>query len=348
MVTVHNETVTALLMERQFLTRKADQAEYTCLFRDMQPGLNVYWNGFGDPPSLVFRAGFDDLAYNRERQLRRELVKGRFAGGNVGWVLQEDLELFAYAYRKPLDAPTDRQLMLLELIQTEGPLTIQQMKDATGLLVKEITPALHRLQEAFLVYEDQYDGEWDRGWYVFSEMFPDVDPGRLSKREALKTLLKRFAYRNVRIHAEMAKSFYRLPAKEIKAALEELAQEGALLQTEPGWFILAEDAPVLQASLPRPSPSVFALHRNDFLVKSHEYWLKEKFSHPEYDVLQYLLVDGAFSGALVGHFRFGPNDLEDVVGLPEETASARKAEILAAIAEVHGGRTPKRYMGTPL
>jgi hypothetical protein len=34
-------------------------------------------------------------------------------------------------------------------------LTIQQIKEDTGLLVKEITPVLHRLQEAFLVYEDQ-------------------------------------------------------------------------------------------------------------------------------------------------------------------------------------------------
>ena len=47
------------------------------------------------------------------------------------------------------------------------------MKRMTGLLVKQITPALHRLQEAFLVFEDQFDGEWDRGWYLFDEMFPE-------------------------------------------------------------------------------------------------------------------------------------------------------------------------------
>ena len=39
------------------------------------------------------------------------------------------------------------------------------------MLVKEITPVLHRLQEAFLVYEDQYDGEWDRSWYRFGGDF---------------------------------------------------------------------------------------------------------------------------------------------------------------------------------
>ena len=38
-------------MKRQHLTKKASREEYDRLYRDMQPGLNVYWNGFGDPPS---------------------------------------------------------------------------------------------------------------------------------------------------------------------------------------------------------------------------------------------------------------------------------------------------------
>ena len=80
-------------MERQFFIRKADQAEYEQLYRDMQPGQNVYWNGFGQPPTLVFRADFDDLAFNRQRQLKRRLIKGRFAGGTIGWVVPEDIEL---------------------------------------------------------------------------------------------------------------------------------------------------------------------------------------------------------------------------------------------------------------
>ena len=94
-------------MERQFLTKEANEDEYIELYRDMQPGLNVYWNGFGQPPVVSFRAAFDDMDFNRERQMKRELVK-------------------------------------------------------------EITPVLHRLQEAFLIYEDQYDGEWDRGWCLIS------------------------------------------------------------------------------------------------------------------------------------------------------------------------------------
>ena len=103
----------SLRMKRQFLSKPACTGEYLSLYRDMQPGQNVYWNGFGDPPSLTFRAAFDDLAFNRERQAKHELVKGRFAGGNFGWIMHEDMELFATLYRKPLKAPSHTQLQIL-------------------------------------------------------------------------------------------------------------------------------------------------------------------------------------------------------------------------------------------
>jgi hypothetical protein len=191
-----SKKITALRMERQHLTRKADETEYIALYCDLQPGYNVYWNGFGDPPSLTYRADFNDIEFNRERQRTHKLIKGRFAGGNLGWIMPEDLELFAAAFAKPLNKPTPCHLALLELIERE-PLTIQQMKEETGMLVKEITPVLHRLQEAFLIYEDQYDGEWDRGWHKFNDMFPDADIGKYTRHDALKIFIQRFAYRLV-------------------------------------------------------------------------------------------------------------------------------------------------------
>ena len=101
-----DEKILSLRMERQCLLRKADETEYIALYRDTQPGQNVYWHGFGEPPVLSFRASFDDMEFNRQRQLQRKLVKGRFAGGNLGWVMAEDMELFACLYHKPLTRPT--------------------------------------------------------------------------------------------------------------------------------------------------------------------------------------------------------------------------------------------------
>ena len=71
-----DEKILSLRMERQCLVNKAGENEYLQLYRDLQPGQNVYWNGFGEPPTLTFRADFNDIEYNRERQLKRKLIKG--------------------------------------------------------------------------------------------------------------------------------------------------------------------------------------------------------------------------------------------------------------------------------
>ena len=346
---MEQEKIIALRMERQFLTRPAEENEYDALYRDTQPGQNVYWNGFGQPPTLTPRTEFNDKAYNAARQLRRVLVKGRFQGGNLGWIDRGDMELFACAFRKPLDRPTTEQLALLELVEREGPLTIQQIKETTGLLVKQITPILHRLQEAFLIYEDQYDGGWDRGWYPFAEAFPDVNLQKYTRQAALNILLPRFAYRHVVFDVKMAKSFYRLPEKDIRASVASLCESGVLTETE-GGYILAQDASYLETYAPAPSHFVYAMHRNDFLVKSNEHVLKEQFKSLyenlpyDHEPLQYLLIDGKFRGAVVGHFRNGPYDLNDVV-LDAPELAERKEEILAAVREVNFGDTPVRFMG---
>lgn len=347
-----NAKIISLRIERQCLINKADKAEYIKLYRDMQPGQNVYWDGFGDPPSLSFRAGFDDIEYNRDRQLKRKLIKGRFAGGNLGWIEPSDMELFMALYRKPLTKPTPEQQHVLELIETAGPFNIQQIKEETGLLVKQITPILHRLQEAFLVYEDQYDGEWDRGWYRFDEMFPEIKTERYTRPEALKIVLQRFAYRIVWFDVAMAKSFYRLPEKEIRPAVSELVDEGVLVASGSG-YMLKSDAELLTSYEPKPMRFVYAIHRNDFLYKAQEHILKEMTTKLteglayDHEPLQYLLIDGEFHGVSVGHFRYGPYDLNDIVcDLPD--AQNRKDEIIEAIRAVNFGKEPERFMGNPL
>ena len=344
--------IISLRMERQCFINKANEDEYIKLYRDTQPGQNVYWNGFGEPPTLTFRADFNDIEFNRGRQLKRKLIKGRFSGGNLGWIVPEDMELFAALYRKPLMKPTEIQLRVLEMIEREGPLNIQQIKEETGWLVKEITPALHRLQEAFLIYEDQYDGEWDRGWYMFTEMFPQANLEKYTRREALEIVLQRFAYRLVWFDTAMAKSFYKLPEKEIKLAIGALAAKGVLIASDSG-YMLKSDAELLTDYQPKTLNFVYAIHRNDFIYKAHEHILKETAKNMtegldyDHEPLQYLLIDGEFHGASVGHFRNGPYDLNDLVcDLPD--AESRKDEIIEAICAVNFGKTPQRFMGKRL
>ncbi len=340
----------ALRMKRQYLTTPAGADEYDALYRDLQPGMNLYWHGFGQPPECTFRADFDDVDYNRKRQARRELVKGRFAGGNLGWIVPEDLPLFAALYRKPIVLMDDVQLTIMTLIERMGPLNIQQIKEETGFLVKTITPALHRLQEAFLLYEDQYDGEWDRAWYRFEEMFPEHDLTQYTRAEALETILQRFAYRMVWFDTKMAKSFYKLPEKEIKLACACLSERGIFAAVD-GGFMLADDARAL-VDVPDARVPVLAVHRNDFLVRALDHELKAVFK-PLYDALPYdhdpqyyVLVDGEFRAVSVGHFRYGPYEIHDIV-CDSPDMWVRKDEICAAVLKENPGAAIQRFMGQP-
>jgi hypothetical protein len=95
-----------------------------------------------------------------------------------------------------------------------------------------------------------------------------------------------------------------------------------------GW-ILAQDATLSNVEIP---PSVYMLHKADILSKSHASELKRRFGHLE--TLQYLLIDGAFQGAVCGHWRIGPHDVSDiVVTLPAEERAHRRDEIIAAVAQ---------------
>lgn len=344
-----NSMLLALRMQRQHLIVPVDDAGYDALYRDLQPGMNLYWHGFGQPPELTFRADFDDVEYNRQRQAHRELVKGRFAGGNLGWIVPEDMSLFAALYRKPImGLMDDVQFTIMTLIERMGPLNIQQIKEETGYLVKQITPALHRLQEAFLLYEDQYDGEWDRAWYRFEEMFPACDLSQYTRAEALDEVLQRFAHRMAWFDTKMAKSFYKLPEKEIKLACTRLVEKGIFIALD-GGFLLTSDAQKLD-SVPAEMPPVRAFHRNDFLVRAFDHDLKTRFK-PLYDALPYdhdpqyyVMVDGEFRAVSVGHFRYGPYEIHDIV-CDSPDMWERKDEICHAVLKENPGAVIQRFMG---
>lgn len=322
-------------MQRQHFTSKANLTEYDVLFRDMSPVPTVYWCCPGEPPSMHFRASFNNSEYNHRRRATRDIIKGRFQNGSIAHIEQKELELYSALYRKPLTMPTKIQRELTELLEREGPMNIQLMKELTGLLVKEIAPCLHKLQEAFVVFEDQTDNEWDRGWYLFSSEFPDAKLDKYERLEALEIVLLRFAKLNVTFSCENAKSFYKLPAKEINAAINELVNGGDLV-TCSGGFMLRTDSELLASTNLDMPHSVFILHRNDYMVKSNEHWLKEKFRHDEFDVLQYILIDGEFKGAVIGKSKNGPFVLEDIVlELPEDEIASRKDEIMEAVYMVN-------------
>ena len=110
-----------------------------------------------------------------------------------------------------------------------------------------------------------------------------------------------------------------------------MEETGTVLQRDmkglgTGWTDLdSEEMPTTT-----PSETVFMLHKADPLVRSHASELKRRFDGLE--VLQYLLIDGRFQGAVTGHWCIGPHDVEDIVlTLPKTQRAARQKDILRAV-----------------
>lgn len=352
---INRSSVRNLVMQRQCLIEKVDQVAYDDLFRLMSPVLPPYWCRPGSPPSLVFRAKSDEDEHEHvfDMRSRRIIIKGRFQGGLIAYIFADELPLFASIYSEDKDSLAFYETEILELLFREGPMNIAMMKEFTGHLSKEITPVLHKLQQKFLVFEDQVDNGWDRLWYPFESEFPGLDMQKFKKMQALRTIIMRFAYLNVFINVQMINSYYRIPLVEIKKAVLELESEEKLLKVTIGkeqGYVMNEDIPLLEDEV-QPPKTIFVLHRNDFLVKSNEYWLKREYNHDKYNVLQYILIDGEFRGTGVGFFKNGPFIIEDIVlDVEDAEADSRKQEILEAVRSVNNTafNPIKRYCGKDL
>ena len=325
-------------MRRQRLTAPLESAQgYIELFRLLQPVSPVAYTRPGDPPRLTPRTRFDDGIEADRLRARRLIVKGRFLGGSIGYVLTEDLALYANVFQQPIPWLNEIQATVWETVQATGPLTPRQIKEETGLLNKQIMPALHRLQRAFLVYEDQTDSDWERGWYEFASEWPDVRLSENRRQAAATQVLLRFLQGHVFATFEQFKDWSQLSTKFLTGVLQEMEKAALIVPHSvpglgEGWTCVEDVPSSPPLSRGEPGPSVFMLHNADVLVRSHASELKRRFG--DYEVLQYLLIDGAFQGAVVGHWRIGPHDVADiVVTLSAAEGEARRAEILRIVAQ---------------
>jgi hypothetical protein len=307
-------------------------AEYEKLFRLLQPVSPVAFTRPGEPPRLVHRAGFDDKAVTSDWRETRKIVKGRFLGGTIGYVFGDELELYANAFQRPLTRLNRNQGLILDTIIHAGPLTPRQIKEETGLLNKEIMPILHRLQQAFLVYEDQLDTDWERPWYGFSQEWPDISIAPENWEAAARKVLQRFIQSQVFVTEEQIKDWSGWLVKDIKHLLQLMLAKGDIKVCRinglgEGWISAEEKTSKVSMS----ASTVFMLHKADPLVRANSSELKRRYTGLE--VLQYLLIDSEFRGAVCGHWHIGPYDIKDiVVDLSLAERESRKAEILAEVA----------------
>jgi len=203
-------SVRYLMLKRQHFIEKADEAEYEKLFRFLSPVHTKFWIVPGSPPVIEHRTRTNDFALNSNLRKNRKILKGRFQGGLVGYVYDDELPLYMAVYKKSLKGLSEIDEAVLGTIKDEGPMNIRLIKEITGLLSKQIAASLQKMQKAFIVYEDQVDGERDRAWYILEEEFSTEDLSKYDFDFAIEEIIYRFSFMNVFVDEVMIKSFTRL------------------------------------------------------------------------------------------------------------------------------------------
>jgi len=323
-------------LRRQGLARPLTRRNgFEALFRRLQPVSTGPQVRPGSPPRLTHRTRFDSEATADGLRAQRRILKGRFQGGGIGYVHVDDFALYANAFRKPLEKWTPVQREVFDAIQQGGPLTSALVKEETGLLKKQINPALQRLQEAFLVYEDQVDDDWERGFYDLASEWPEFDLDDERRDADAAEVLARFVDAFVFATREQVCDWSKWPGKRVDALLESLREAG---RVEParvpdlgeGYRLVADG----KLSERAEEPTVYLLNRLDFLCRAHASELERRFGRR--DILQLLYQGGEFIGAVRGHWGFKPFDVDDVVvELPVRKRAGVREEVLALVAAAY-------------
>lgn len=260
-------------------------------------------------------AGLDDEIVADELRSRRQLVKGRFHGGTVGYVCADELALYAAAYRRPLVRLDARQETVIRALTYAGPLSPRQLRAETSLAHRPLMAAVHRLERAFMVCEDQTDSAWDRPLHLVEREFPDLWQQAPAPAVAAEEVLARLL--DVQVFATTAQLAAgsglgkRIVASTVDAMaraerLEAVTMEG---ERHRGWRLAGEEPAAPGGAV--GSGIVRVLHLRDPLVRPRLDELAQRFEGRE--VLQYLLIGDDIKGAACGHWRIRAHDVEDVV-----------------------------------
>lgn len=322
------------------LVHPGDEAAYLELFHRLQPMAPVHNTRPGDPPRLVHRTAYSDFEVSGSLRERGALIKGRFQNGRIAYVLEEDLQLYATAFRKDLTRFGAIHSDILRLVREAGGMSKDQLKEELPYKAGDIGKALEELQRAFVLYEQQTDRDWDTGWLDFAEEWFSIPTDEESRKAAMEKVILRFVHAMVFATEGWIKSWSGWTGKLIGQMVAGLVEQGKLVRGEvTGWgagVMCREDAESawVSARSEELPVTVWMLDKSDFLVRAEMDELKKRYEG--YEVLQYLLIDGLFQGVVLGHWGFRDYDIEDIVlNLPEEAIFARRDEVLSAVRKVY-------------
>lgn len=310
------------------------EAEYDVLFKRLQPVSPEYFTEPGRPPSLRDRATFDDIEYNRLLRQNQEIVKARFQGGTLAYVIRDEFEIFASAFCKPFSRLDYTETELYTVLNQIGPMEKKQLIEELDLKGPVVTKILQKFQKAFMVYELQPDKFGEQVWQTFESEWPEFKIDRVAEIKAQKYIIHRFISNMVTVDLSMVMDWTRFNRKQVSKIVTELISEGlieAVVERNDTLYFCPEDTEVvMKHSKVEIPPSVYMVHKADYLYRAFESRLKEEYKGKE--ILQYLLIDGEFKGAIEGHWRIGPHDIDNIIlKISDSETKKRKDEIISVV-----------------
>lgn len=329
--------IISLRMKRLGFTSPAGtNKDYDELFRRLQPVSPEYFTEPGQPPSLRDRADFDDIEYNRVLRQNQDIIKARFQGGTISYVLRDDLELYAAAFAKPLTKLDDTEMELFTVLDQVGPMDKKQIMEELDLKGPAVTKIIQKFQKAFMVYELQPDRFGEQVWQTFSSEWPEFNYRIFKTDEARRKVVLRFIRNMVAVDSIMTVDWTRFSKKIVSDLLNDLESRGlieSVRHSDRMFYFRPEDKDAVLGSgtgnIPR---SVFVIHKADYLYRAFESLLKAEYKGKE--ILQYLLIDGKLSGAVEGHWRIGPHDIDNIIArIPD--AKVRRDEIIRVVSGIY-------------
>lgn len=319
-------------VDRTDVADRTEYDEYIELFRLLQPVAPPHFTRPGDPPRLRHRTQFDDTQFAQQLRAEHRIVKGRFADGRVAYVLREDLERYATVFRKMPKELKPIHEDIMDLVTSSSGMSKDQLKAELPYPAGQISKALVTLQEAFLLYEDQIDTDWDTGWFAFAEEWFELRDDAEHFMDHAGQVVLNFLEAMVFVTFQQIKDWSQMNIRTLRQVLEQLQSDDKIKMIDVDGlgegYIRTADLNGLDAA--EDVHHVFMLDKSDILYRSHMTELKKRYEGQ--GVLHYLLIDGEFQGVVLGHWRIGPYDIEDIqVDLEREEAEARKEDIIKAI-----------------
>lgn len=336
---------------RQYLAPEArgrTPEDVLTILRALQPFPPIAGSMPGSAPHPRSRVvGYQDAWAERWRADGR-LIKGRFVGKAIAYVADDDLALYAAAFRQPLSGTlswTARRI--LDLLERHGPLRKSQLRRMTAIERKRFDRALLVLNQAFVVMEVQIAVDWDSPWALPQHAYPDADLDAWEPAEAQAEVLRRFTKAFGPATVTQMASWSGWRQRTVEERLDCLLGRGAIVHVgvkgeEEAAYLTSEEVEALFAAA-AVEPFTLILPTNDPFVMPHRALLRARYRpYPLPHCYGAIVVDGELVGAAWGQYKRRFIQIEELSIAPDVMDDPpRMDEVLAQLEAFFGaGQVP--------